>query len=930
MPLQLIHTSAPHLLDSNSAGYGTVARSENMPRVLCASLTALSVMRDPRGGAATTGPQFSYNIIDHAGAAWHVLTCTQCAGADYSGRICHIAHHLILSQDEVRQMLASSLRPTPAGVALALQNIGFWEQKWTGEPRYITEAPELSPEDLPDATAQPTWKKLTGHKSNARAFFTSPFERDCLITIAPGTPSSDILALFHESDWLTHTRGWGVTYTTEADDADSYANTLRMVCTPNSPLVQRAVRTGHPVLNIEQGMELPLPAPATEPPVSAPLPPTPTSIPGGDIVRALSRSVSHYHYTEEPDWLLYDVKPARPKLIPGIAAGIILVGLALGVGYLYTPSGEIPQNDIAGDEVQSIRPDNVQMLAGLLRCEYNHAATVELLSKLCAISENCPEDALLLEAAMLLQAASQSGTRHASSVKRLCECARLLGLKDTDMARLYLREATSQITPEEWKQQFDGQQITDWITLKQSEPQVIELLKSDELRAYAPSDKAPEATVLATADTAPAEIPEEEESTPQPGRVSLIPTTAVSGALLPEALENIIPNLPLSISTGSYVVSRFSEGGELRPARRLDLSENGFRLYITPTERAGEFLLQPEHTEGQPSPLPPSRITIRNGRIQSIRSEDREAVVCFPVPTKENFHTNVILASSFAIPLPQGKGIKLPAAADANLNISPDNLEITHSAERSRVPKLRIRTTDSFPWVLTRSETERLRFSIKLPVLTGHNSMQQTGRTLKTYTWENAEISRETDDLSTFLCEVVHRPDLSGRLERAFDKMANTPCCGEYKTQNKATTLGHLYYICCALANEKLTRREKRELHKAYFSLFADKQFNKVLMKLLEQDTMLQLSPWEASANHFKAIQIRQNITKLLDDRAIRDRIRKRICDTLTRAMYAAYTKEQQELDAKQSESPIFVLDSIDIGSHVELMWQFRMELQDK
>ena len=112
---------------------------------------------------------------------------------------------------------------------LALQKTGFWQQKWDEAPRYLTEGPTLSRDDLPSAEAQPTWKKLTGHKSNARAFFTPPYERDCLILVSPGTPAADILSLFHESDWLTHSRGWGVSFTTEADEGDSFPETLRMV-----------------------------------------------------------------------------------------------------------------------------------------------------------------------------------------------------------------------------------------------------------------------------------------------------------------------------------------------------------------------------------------------------------------------------------------------------------------------------------------------------------------------------------------------------------------------------------------------------------------------------------------------------------------------------------------------------------------------------
>ena len=152
MSFQLIHTSSLHLLDSQASGYGTVARSEKLPRALCNKLTALSIYREPRMRPATVGPQFSYHIIDHAGAAWHVLTCTQQAGADYSGRGCHIAHHLVLEQREITALLESKSRPTPAGITLALLKNGFWKNQWKGEPGFITDEPMLKAGDLPDAS----------------------------------------------------------------------------------------------------------------------------------------------------------------------------------------------------------------------------------------------------------------------------------------------------------------------------------------------------------------------------------------------------------------------------------------------------------------------------------------------------------------------------------------------------------------------------------------------------------------------------------------------------------------------------------------------------------------------------------------------------------------------------------------------------------
>lgn len=932
MSYQLIYTSSHHLLDSHAAGYGIVARSEKLPKALCTRLSALSVFREPRGGNTTTGPQFSYHIIDHAGISWHVLSCVQQAGADYSGRACYIAHHLLLAPEEVYELLQSKLRPTPAGITLALLRSGFWLSKWQGEPRFITQEPEPAPEHLPDASTQPTWKKLTGHKSNARAFFTSPFERDCLITMAPGSSSTDILLLFHESDWLTHTRGWGVTYTTVADDADSFSETLRMVTVPGSPLIQRAVRTGHPVLEITEDMELPRVEAPVPPPDSMPMHPRLRESKPGVISRTLSRTTSHYHYTEDPDWLLYDVSPARSRLIPGAAVALSAAACLtlLGVHFLvnHDNTEELSHEPTGSCDSEQVHADNIQLLASLLREEYDHLTAEHTLRKLANIPESAPEDALMLESASLILNSRQNGACHAAAVRRLCECARLLGLQDTDLVRLYLNEATHDTSPDEWKKQFDGQQIADWIQLKQREPQIMGLMQSERLKPYMidTAEQPAPATILATADSDTQEEADTEDSPPAPGRVSLIPAAAVSGKALPAELECIIPKLPLSIQTGSYAVSVFAKGGELEEPRRIDLSPEGYHLYITPTEKAGEFLLKPEHKSGQTVPAPEVRFTVRAGRVQQIRSEGAEAVVCFPVPTQEDFHTNVVLASSFGIPIPAGEVQSLPPAAKAELTIRPEDLEIVANSGGRRVPRLRLRSKKGFPWQLSHTDIHTVRFSVKLPVLTGHNGLQYTGKQSGFFEWKGAKVTRETPATTTIRCELARKPDLPGRLERAFERVINSPCCGEVALKDESLTLGHLYYICCALANDKLSRGEKRQLHKEYFRLFANKRFNKVLTRVLAQDSILHLTPEEATANKFKAIQVRNNITRLLASRDTRDRIRQRICEVLTRTMYAAYTQEQKEWELQQSHSPILILRNISFGSHVELLWQFNMQ----
>ena len=257
MPQQLIHTSAAHLLDCEGGGYGTVARSENLPRILCDRLTALSGYRET-AGRHLRGAQYTYRVLVHRGAARHVLTRVLACGADYSGRACHIAHHLILSGEEAAAMLRHPARPTPAGIMLAMEARGLWKDAWRGEPSFLADVPAFCADDMPAADTQPTWKRMTGHKGNACAFRLPLYAHDCVLLVPPGTAGADILHLLHEGDWLTRDHGWGHTFTTAAEESDTFADTHRMACTAAARgLLERARAAGRSVLEIAPGLELP-------------------------------------------------------------------------------------------------------------------------------------------------------------------------------------------------------------------------------------------------------------------------------------------------------------------------------------------------------------------------------------------------------------------------------------------------------------------------------------------------------------------------------------------------------------------------------------------------------------------------------------------------------------------------------------------------
>lgn len=169
---------------------------------------------------------YRYEIRQVEDASYHILCRSVLTGR---GGEVRLVHALILSQDEVSALRQSTVRPTPAGVMLGLENVHFWrtglptetEEEWDAEPSMTASA-------LPDASVQATWKRLTGHKSNAKILFTPPYDRACLVTHPQEVRQEDLLSLFHESDWLTSERGWGCTFATHGDCRECVGDVRRL------------------------------------------------------------------------------------------------------------------------------------------------------------------------------------------------------------------------------------------------------------------------------------------------------------------------------------------------------------------------------------------------------------------------------------------------------------------------------------------------------------------------------------------------------------------------------------------------------------------------------------------------------------------------------------------------------------------------------
>lgn len=319
MPYQLVFTSAAELLEGASPGYGIVACSEGIPCGLRCAVVSISELKEP-AGKGILGPQFSYHILRVGGQAYHTLSAIQPGGADYSGRDCIIAHHLILPQHEVDRVQRHAAKLTPAGIMHALASHGFWLPRWEEHPHYIHQDPPLSVADLPDAEGQPTWKKLTGSQREIQAFNAQPYDRECLAVVPEGIQSADILLLLHESDCLSPACGWGHTFCSYAAPEDSFAETQRLFTVAGSPIEQSVRRSGRPCMIISPASFL-------------------AACGASSSERDLSNA-SAYKYEQPDDADTYNLPPRRLTLRLGLLLLLLLGGALWGCLYSLDSASE--------------------------------------------------------------------------------------------------------------------------------------------------------------------------------------------------------------------------------------------------------------------------------------------------------------------------------------------------------------------------------------------------------------------------------------------------------------------------------------------------------------------------------------------------------------------------------------------------------------
>jgi hypothetical protein len=271
MAWQLIYTSSARLLEAGRTGFGTVARHRAISAHLTGKLESISQFaRLP--GYDPDRVIFSHRVIEAGGRHFHILSSIRSAGSDYTGRTNHIAHHLVISEEEARDLAQRSV--TPVDVLRAME----WRSSWDSAARYLEDSDEVDLSQLPP-TAFDVWSGVTGLADHARLPWSPQAAKGCCIVL---TNHADATLFAGEALLQNPGRSWEISFTTHLEPNDGLSDFRWVFLYPDSIARSQAEQSARPLYDLTTPGLLP------EPP--APLQPAATAKPSSTHLKVSSPS----------------------------------------------------------------------------------------------------------------------------------------------------------------------------------------------------------------------------------------------------------------------------------------------------------------------------------------------------------------------------------------------------------------------------------------------------------------------------------------------------------------------------------------------------------------------------------------------------------------------------------------------------------------
>ncbi len=244
MAWQLVYTSAPRLLEAGRSGFGTVARHREVPPMVVAAVERFSQFsRQP--GLDPDRVVSAHRVVVEGGRSYHVLSCIRDAGADYTGRTNHVAHHLIAEEHEVAGLACSS-----ADVLLGMA----WLPRWDQLPLWLEGAETVSLGGFPavGSAAGVHWERFCGDGMKAWLLVSGDVARRGWLVLPDRLTSLGLLA---DALSLHPGRGWGVSFTTSLQPSDERGSLSWLGVEAGSPV--RDYSDALPVLDLTAPHRLP-------------------------------------------------------------------------------------------------------------------------------------------------------------------------------------------------------------------------------------------------------------------------------------------------------------------------------------------------------------------------------------------------------------------------------------------------------------------------------------------------------------------------------------------------------------------------------------------------------------------------------------------------------------------------------------------------
>ena len=168
-------------------------------------------------------PIYSSRVLDIRGSRYHVLSRIQDAGLDFTGRTNFLAHHLVFTPEEIRQL------PSPPVI---LRRWSGWVNTWNQEAQSLESEDWSGLVEIAGVVSVPamTWQQVTGDAVNGYGLLES---RAGIALRVDNLTEDKILGMFAESLELLELRdprrdfratGWQYTFTTSMQDQDNPAD----------------------------------------------------------------------------------------------------------------------------------------------------------------------------------------------------------------------------------------------------------------------------------------------------------------------------------------------------------------------------------------------------------------------------------------------------------------------------------------------------------------------------------------------------------------------------------------------------------------------------------------------------------------------------------------------------------------------------------